>query len=613
MSWDRVIQDSDEDEPIEGDTVPSVVAPNQHFEPVMQQHHDHIPAEPTTYNASEHGSAPGENQLPQFNVNFDDFLQSQERHNAAQSSSQQRREERWIPSTEGASGSADPSGAMMHEIEDAQRRLLDDNASSAGQQLPSVGASFSAESIQSAPFPTIPSSHSYQMGPPDGEHFPYYQAPYSASINGYQALPPKQAGVYDPYQPNTTNLNAPHPNDVPYQPTAPWTEYQQAGLNPPQVILNPRSQQSFPHSPHDTEPMSSVASMQATGSKPSTIGINLISPQQSQTSAQDELALPVAQPIAQPPTTTEAPAPKKKRGRPKKQAVPVNDEDDELANSRDHEFKTLGVNGAIDPSDSEYSTENDTPASSGVSDETDEEDTGTAKAGKKESQDSKKKKPKKAKSAAAPAPDSGADDVIWIDTQPIDPPPVIENNQDQEPEPTKYDTSSTIPATHPSEPLQTVQPAITAAPEQTTQLADEKPAPKKRGRKRKQPIEQEAPKPADTPEPVKADTQPPDPKPAAVVSKSPTPVPVTNAQPDTPAQELSVATVTAPASAPPTTTSAAEPQTPSKPDAGSVNTPKNTGNGPARHSPISARGGVPYRVGLSKRARIAPLLKIVRK
>ncbi|CAG7969159.1 unnamed protein product [Penicillium salamii] len=615
MSWDRVIQDSDEDEPLEGDAPPTV-APNQRSEPAVQEYHDHVPAKLTTHNANEHGSVLGESMLPQLNVNFDEYLQSQERNNAGLSSSQQRREERWIPSTDGASGSMDGSGTMMSEIGLAQQRLLDDNASSAGQQIPSAGASFSAESIQSAPFPTIPSSHSYQMGPPDGEHFPYYQAPHDMSINRNQALLPDQTGVYGLNQLGANNDIAPNPNGALDQPTAPWKEYQHAGLNPPQAILHSRSQQPFPQSPHDTEPISSVASRQDIGFKSSTVPTNLISPQQSQSSAQDELALPAVQPILQPiaqaPAAIEPPVPKKKRGRPKKQALPINDEDDELANSRDHEFKTPGVNGAIDQSDSEYSTENDTPASSGVSNQSDEEEIGTAKTRKSESQDSTKKKPKKSKSkpAPVPVPGSGEDDVIWIDTKSIDAAPVNDStNLNQEQEPTEHEASSITPITDPAQPSKS-----TAAAEPTTQTADEKPAPKKRGRKRKQPIEEEAPKPADTPAPTDVGAQTPGPKLAVVVDNSPKSAPVTDAQSESPAKEPNTDTVTAPTEAPSTTNSTTGiPQTPSKPDTGSINTPKNTGKGPEKHSPISARGGVPYRVGLSKRARIAPLLKMVRK
>jgi hypothetical protein len=107
MGVDRVIQDSDEDEPFEGDELPRAVAPLQPSEPAFEQQHHDVPAEQMTHYAiHEHGPAPDESMFPQLNVNFDEFLQSQERSHAMISSSQQRREERWIPSTsEGGSGS----------------------------------------------------------------------------------------------------------------------------------------------------------------------------------------------------------------------------------------------------------------------------------------------------------------------------------------------------------------------------------------------------------------------------------------------------------------------------------------------------------------------------
>lgn len=39
----------------------------------------------------------------------------------------------------------------------------------------------------------------------------------------------------------------------------------------------------------------------------------------------------------------------------------------------------------------------------------------------------------------------------------------------------------------------------------------------------------------------------------------------------------------------------------------------NNNKGPSKHSPIAGTSKVPYRVGLSRRARIAPLLKIIRR
>jgi hypothetical protein len=110
MSWDRVIQDSDEEEPLEGDELedlPSSVDPLQASEPAVQQQNGDIPAKHTVHNAvTEAPSAPDESMFPQFNVNFDEFLQSQDRNHAMLSSSQQRRKEKWIPSnSEGGSGS----------------------------------------------------------------------------------------------------------------------------------------------------------------------------------------------------------------------------------------------------------------------------------------------------------------------------------------------------------------------------------------------------------------------------------------------------------------------------------------------------------------------------
>lgn len=502
---------------------------------------------------------------------------------------------------------------MMSEIELAQRRLLDDNASSAGQQVPYAGVSYSADSIQSAPFPTIPSSHSYQMGPPDGEHFPYYQASHDGYTNGNQALPLTRLPVYEPNPQNATNGVVPFPDGAFPQPTEPWVQHPTAELNPQQPVPLLRSQPPFPDSPHDTEPISSVTSVHPSGPKSSTLGTNLISPQQSQTSAQDELALPTAV-VAQPPAAVEPPT-KKKRGRPKKQPLPINDEDDELANSRDHEFKNAGANGAIDPSDSEDTTENDTPASSGVSDETDEEDIGTINPGK-EAKEPKKKRAKKAKAAPAPIADSDENDVIWVDTKPIDAEISNENTDPNKGEGIpKQGTDATASIGH-SPNIQPAQPTPSTTPaEQTVPPADDKPAPKKRGRKRKQPIDQEEVSKStdtDTPEPKNPGAQTPGSKLSVLVDNSPKSASETDIQANAPVKEPTQDPIPAPVPALQATASAGSPQTPSKPDAG-PNTPKNAGNGLEKHSPISARGGVPYRVGLSKRARIAPLLKMVRK
>jgi hypothetical protein len=311
------------------------------------------------------------------------------------------------------------------------------------------------------------------------------------------------------------------------------------------------------------------------------------------------------------------PSAKKRRGRPKKQPLPDNDEDDELANSRDHEFKHPGANGVIDPSDSEWTTENNTPGSSGVPDETDKENLEAApKPAKPGPKESKKKKAKKSKTTPGPEHDAD-DDVIWVDTKPLSVEPSTGNAtpQTETPEPPRKDLDPDVLDTNPPIAPQTQIPTL----EEKTQNA-EKPAPKKRGRKRKQTTEQaETPsESADTPEPSKAASgaQTPAAKVAVVVDNSPKSMLEANTDNNDTSviqNDQNPHPLPHPDRLPETTIDTPQPQTPSKPDAASVNTPQNAGKGPDKHSPISARSGVPYRVGLSKRARIAPLLKMVRK
>lgn len=503
---------------------------------------------------------------------------------------------------------------MMTEIGLAQRRLLDDDPSGASLPLPSTAALYSTESFQSAPFPTIPSYHSYQMGQPESGSFAYNPAPIGAYVDANQtSLHPRQ-GIYDMTPPDTTNSMALPPKSVPHQTTEPFIEQENPHPNPPQEAPQPESQQ-VGCSPHDTEPLSSVASMRFSEAKITTAGTSLISPQQSQSSTHDELSLPAVIPTV---SDLETPGAKKRRGRPKKQPVPDNDEDDELANSRDHEFKHPGANGAIDPSDSEEITEDNTPASSGVSDETDEDNLVAApKPAKPGPKEPKKKKAKKSKTTPAPEPDAD-DDVIWVDTKPlsVEPSTGSATPQTEISEPPRQDLDPNVLDSNPAVTPQAPIPAV----EEKTQNA-EKAAPKKRGRKRKQTTEQaETPsESADTPEPNKpaSGAQTPASKLAVIVDNSPKSMLETNtSNNDTSAiqsKDQNPHPLPGPDPLPEPTIDTPQPQTPSKPDAASVNTPQNVGKGPDKHSPISARSGVPYRVGLSKRARIAPLHKMVRK
>jgi hypothetical protein len=351
--------------------------------------------------------------------------------------------------------------------------------------------------------------------------------------------------------------------------------------------------------------------LQFSEAKITTAGTSLVSPQQSQASTHDELALPAVLPTV---PGVEMPVAKKKRGRPKKQIVLDSDEDDELANSRDHEFQHHGANGAIDPSDSEETTEDDTPASSGVSEETDQENLDAApKPAKPGAKEPKKKKARKSKTTPAPGPADDDDDVIWVDTKPLSsespteqatplPEPTTAPREDLEPD--------ILDSNPPIEPQATVPAAVEKA------QAVEKPAPKKRGRKRKQTEAETPSESADTPEPNKppSEAQTPASKLAVIVDNSPRSIEANADNNDTSAISENQEANPLPDSNPlPKAINTPQPQTPSKPDAASINTPQNAGKGPDKHSPISARSGVPYRVGLSKRARITPLLKIVRK
>lgn len=108
-----MIQDSDEDEPlVEEEVLTSIDPPNGH-ESHVQEHHD-PGADQQTHYPIEHHDASAELQL---NVNFDQFLQSQENIQANLNSSQQRREERWIPSTgEGGGGSIGACGQQASGV-----------------------------------------------------------------------------------------------------------------------------------------------------------------------------------------------------------------------------------------------------------------------------------------------------------------------------------------------------------------------------------------------------------------------------------------------------------------------------------------------------------------
>jgi hypothetical protein len=497
---------------------------------------------------------------------------------------------------------------MMAEIGLAQRRLLDDDPSSAGQQLPSTATQFSMQSAY-APFPTGSSFHPVP-GQLESDSFAYIEAPNETNSNANQSLLSSRQGIYD-MTPNTSSNSMVSPPKSVAHDVADFPRFQEQEnptSNSTHIIAQSNAYQPDFYSPHDTEPMSSVVSMRLNELRSDTAGTSLISAQHSQTSAPDELSLPAV------PVPFVAPVPKRKRGRPKKKSIPDSDEDDELAFDRDLEFGQPSPNGAIHPSDSDETTELNTPAPGGVSIETNEEDLEpVVKRGKSEPKEPKKKKAKKEKTAPAPQPDPGNDDeVIWVDSKPIEA-ELIRNETN--PEPTALD----------SNPPKNPKTAQTTAKENTPQPVqnNDQPGPRKRGRKRKMPAEQ-TPTISPAPEPVEWQTkiETPAPKVSVVVDNSPNSVPASNSN-DNHTPEIQDKhqdqdpQAQAQATPEPHATTKETPQTPSKPTTKPVETPQNQNQnadkGPSKHSPISARSAVPLRVGLSKRARIAPLLKMVRK
>lgn len=233
------------------------------------------------------------------------------------------------------------------------------------------------------------------------------------------------------------------------------------------------------------------------------------------------------------------------------------------------------------------------------------------------------------------------DDVIWVDERPVNfdaqQKPTLYSNH-AEPSAVPNGNTNGIPNSAPAMTVEEIQDAKLAnsAPSHTEPPP---PAPKKRGRKRKKTSEQiateetmpesstvqEPPQP-DNPSTIETtDNRPLDtsnethpenlqsnlnlnpeesnlPTPSSSPTKQPQqetlpiPEPAPKPQPD-PNSE---------------THAAAAPTTPQKQNAATAPN-KTAKTGPDKHSPISGTSKVPYRVGLSRRARIAPLLKVVRR
>ncbi|KAJ5993504.1 hypothetical protein N7451_009228 [Penicillium sp. IBT 35674x] len=618
MGWDKVIQDSDEEEPLIEDDFPASPDPLQDPELPTAQHHDSLvqqEAYPNEHTITE--GFPG----PQLNVNFDQFLQSQGTHTGS-TASQQQREERWIPSTnEGGGGSI---SSMMTEIGLAQERLFDD-ASSGAQRVPATVTFYPSEISQPGSFPTMQSYQYQQMNPVAHGHFGSTKVPNKAPYEATQLLEPGVAPTYD-YSTPAASTRVDSPSDGFTGSTSIQTVENLPDLSLNKNLQPPQPMQSIACSPHDTEPLSSVASPGLSKATQNNTRSGLMSPQHSPASTYDELALPAV--YVEVPSAV-------KRAHQTKGPLPEDDDDDELAivggpqpSSSKQTAKSLPrypPRAASLESPSKYVPQNVSASENGgtraesapvvdevgSADKTNIPPTLPEDFSKSSTKEPRKKKSKRTKAASAISKSrvsDADDDVIWVDSRPLAPGETEEqNNPDTE--------STTADPNH----LGTPQPDPTASTEEssTTTKSGDKPAPKKRGRKRKQPLElpleaapaqvtEEQDLPSNSKIVVlKVNANPAgsssDPKHETKAVEAENSMPLPQADPPVPQANDQ---------------SEAPPQTPSKPDqnlttpvAGSTNTRK----GPAKHSPISSTSKVPYRVGLSKRARIAPLLKIVRK
>ena len=224
------------------------------------------------------------------------------------------------------------------------------------------------------------------------------------------------------------------------------------------------------------------------------------------------------------------------------------------------------------------------------------------------------------------------DDVIWIDERPVN------GNYSHEQsilDPNHEDPSSgsnvgkietrDSKITTTIEETQDVKP-IDSGPVQAEQPP---PAPKKRGRKRKRTSEQIAAEEATESNPAQEQPQPNNPPTVGIAETANPPNALEEANPEN--QQPEPHSFNPPPRSPsptkqpeldpePPANSAAElqPTTPQKnanltSNSATAEKENNLKKGPGSHSPISGTSKVPYRVGLSRNARIAPLLKVVRK
>ncbi|KAE8392989.1 hypothetical protein BDV23DRAFT_150266 [Aspergillus alliaceus] len=652
MSHGRVIQDSDdEDDPLTADFLPPA-------NPAHQTDNNYAP-NPDAQDVDI--IAPVREPNHPITINFDEFLQSQEAASRGLSSSQQQREERWIPGETAGGGSI---GSMMTEIGRAQRRLFDDDAD---QHLPPT-AGFESDSLQPTVshtddvhlIPAVEIKGPHETGYINNEGGPGYMYQTNDTVT-YQYEPIAHAA-----QQNHRHGHSLISNDF-SQSAASYNLFE-SSLHPstgssldPISFLRPNdalqmdlqngprrwnSMQGMPSSPHDTEPNSSLLSPKVSRSRSDNTGSNGVS------------HVEVHQPIASPnepfhPITIEIPTEPKKRGRPKKQTAPEVAEDPEPAgpaiqetseiNHPKPEKRKPGRPPKNAKQDNDIQTINNQPELlSPASNEPTlpNPPTDTSQTNKPENtilrlklptapqthqqplshtettlsteppKEPKKKKLKRGKTTSITLtktydPDI-EDDVIWIDQPPSNPP--IPNPHHQHALDTDNNPRPTIPV-----PGNDTQPVQDPAFQSEAQAH----APKKRGRKRKKTSDAVVEEPLETinatnPSDIKLDQNniPQEETIADTVGTTHSMVDENTPNPEADTSTLIQKEALATNDNPPETPrkSGLEPG----PGGLSTETSAKASKGLGKHSPIST-GKVPYRVGLSRKARIAPLLKIVKR
>lgn len=552
------------------------------------------------------------------------------------------------------------------EASDAKRRL--------SMPLPST-ASFSNGTIQQADSGGLNSkSHGFEY-PGEYAHFPPPASEVQVALP--YPHQPRLVEIANPRRPNTDNDDAdletsynifdtslngtvgPNTNTLPSYETIP-TEA------PYRMPNRSKSMQATSFSPHDTEPFSSL---NVGRSKSDNNAHQYQDPPQEQFSADanspDELSAPVAVeiPMVQQP---------KKRARKIKQTQPEDDEDDELA--APSENKGLGENNnntkprkknmghqsmddqaEIEPkayqepdSNAQHTTdsfgednfqtphpENDLnqlvsinipqsqvhpaelePAREQERTHPAESETPNPKSSRSKNQRSKKKKIKRGKTTSVTVkrthePDVEGD-VIWIDERepPSNPDPDHDRRSIQEHSiPTPDSISITVDEHVEPQTSQTMIEIPNFVPEGQGQDDQEPAQPKKRGQKRKKTSEQipaqqepepqaqpQADAPADRPLPPNAGEDS-TPYPASPGPKTPKKQP--NTHPDIIGTNGD--------------NNDNDNDNDNNNDNDNDNETISKKKAPMKHSPIAGTSKVPYRVGLSRRARIAPLLKIIRR